>query len=76
MKNGVRGYTPHTLELLKVDGGNVIYRKACGMNGCDTQVFSDNGELVFRIETWTRGIITLEQWNAWVTYKHDTDYQV
>lgn len=76
MKNGTRGFTPHIVELLKVDGENVIYRKACGMNHCDTEIYFSNGDFNFEIQRWSRGIIPLNQWNAWVMYKHDTNYEI
>ena len=73
--NGTTGFTPHILKLIKVIGENVVYEKACGI--CDIDFYEiQNGDYAFQVLNWTRGMLTLQEWNAWVKYKHDWDYYV
>lgn len=69
--NGSIGFVPHIYKG-KVVGNNVIVEISCAMEDCGAEV--DKGFMYikeFRREVWT-----LEQWNALVLYKRDSDYQV
>lgn len=73
-KYGVRGFTPHIVQLLKVVGnGDIIYQQACGI--CDVNIYEpENGTVHFTIQNWERKVCTIEEWNSWVKYHSDKDY--
>lgn len=73
--HGTAGFTPHILRIHKVIGQNVVYDSACGI--CDVS-FGEvkDGHIDIEVLNWRRGIIFLKNWNDWVGYKHDPDYQI
>jgi hypothetical protein len=79
-----QGFVPHFYLLLKVIGQNVVYKRSCSIHNCGghvtiTEGVDENGQQV-EVCTWTfdefqRGIMTIEQWNALITYK-DKSYHL
>lgn len=70
---GVVGFVPHIVQLKKVLGENVVYEKACGI--CGVNIWeSDDGVQCFSVKEWQREITTLKNWNAWISYRTDSDY--
>ena len=74
-RNGEIGYTPHIYELIKVIGGNVVYRKMCTIENCGLYLDHKTGEFWLYESQWQRGIMTLNQWNSLVVFK-DTGYKI
>lgn len=73
--NGTTGYCPHILRIVKVIGENVVYEKACGI--CEVDMWKNNeGTISFEITNWSRGIMSILEWDQWILYKNDYDYEI
>lgn len=79
IRNGTRGYSPHVIRLVKTIGENVVYEKRCGIHFCGVilEYKETKNDFVFDyLGEWQRGIISIQEWNAWVQYKNDPQYQI
>jgi hypothetical protein len=72
-----RGFTPHILKLIKVEGNIVHFKYACGMDGCDVIRVEENSQFMYIIpeENFKEGSISQKSWNSWVMFK-DTGYRI
>ena len=71
-RNGKRGFTPHILILDKVIGGMVKYEALCSI--CGTKEKGD--EYYFLYDDFRKEEISIKEWNAWVLYKGDKDFEI
>ncbi len=70
--HGTRGFTPHLIQYKRV-GENVIYTQSCGI--CDIDFWkAKGGEICFDIINSERRVMSLKEWNSWLSYKTDSDY--
>ena len=77
--NGVIGMVPHIFKGKRV-GENMIVYISCAMYECgvDKRLHESSTDefpcWYYYVKEFRREIWTIEQWNALVLYKHDSDY--
>lgn len=76
-RNGKKGFTPHIIVLNKATGGFVKYDYLCSICGTKRRRFDkDNDEFFVSEEDFKQGLINIKDWNAWVMYKNDEDFEL
>lgn len=73
---GKIGFVPINYHILKAIGENIVYETLCSTCGVDVYWDSESSSYKFDLHDWTRGMMTLKDWNALQQYKHDLDYEI
>jgi hypothetical protein len=76
VRNGIRGFSPHLVELLQTQNDVIHFRYACSMHYCGiTTSKTDTPGRVELTVSWKQGTMTVKDWNALIDFKH-TGYEV
>ena len=72
-QNGKRGFTPHIIELIKVEKKMVTYAHYCAMENCGYLIYEQkDSKLYFEIIHVASSTISIADWNSLVQYRDET----
>lgn len=74
------GYCPHLYRIVKIINDDVIVDMCCSMYECGVyrkpNAVDQCWDYMPIKDQWRRTIISLPDWNALVSYKHDWQYEI
>ena len=78
LRQGIRGFTPHTYEFKRLVDDTVYYDVACSMVGCGAIANPDKeNKNMFKVGyRWDNQKMPLGDWNGLVRYKRDSDFEI
>jgi len=78
LRIGRRGFTPYIYEFKRLVDDIVYYDVSCSMGGCDSSIVdSPKNKNQFSIcFCRDNGKMKLSDWNALVSYKRDSDFEI
>lgn len=75
-RKGTRGFTPHIIQMMKVEKGMIQYNSYCSVAGCGLNLkpMKTEGDFNIEIINDVTKLMPRADWNALVQFKDDPQY--